>query len=393
MKKIAYIIVTLLCSVSAFGQSTMESVLESIEANNTSLDALRKQAEAQKIGSHTGIYLPNPEVEFNYLWGSSAEVGDRKDLNIMQSFDFPTAYYYKSKIADGRASQAELQYAVERKSLLLQARKVCIDMVYRNALKTELDKRLQHAQQIANAYQSKYDKGEANVLEYNKAQLNLLNARKESESNAIECEALISELARLNGGKPVSLTDSAFESYLLPTEFEQWYAEAEANNPALQHLSQGIEISQRQVQLNRAMNLPKFSAGYRSERILGTTLQGVGMGVSIPLWAGKNTVKHAKAQTAALQSAQTDARTQFYNSLKIQYDKTKSLQRLAADYRKTLQTVNSGDLLQTALNKGQLSLIEYIMEQTLYYDAVNRTLEAERDMQQAAAELRQWQQM
>jgi outer membrane protein TolC len=225
MKKIAYIIVALLCSASVFGQSTIESVLESIEANNTSLDALRKQAEAKKIGSRTGIYLTNPEVEFNYLWGNTAEAGDRKDLNIMQSFDFPTAYYYKSKIADGRASQAELQYAVERKSLLLQARNVCIDLVYRNALGAELDQRLQHAQQIADAYQTKYDKGEANVLEYNKARLNLLNARKESESNAIEREVLLSELVRLNGGKPVTLTDVAFEPYLLPTDFEQWYAE------------------------------------------------------------------------------------------------------------------------------------------------------------------------
>jgi outer membrane protein TolC len=368
----------------------MGKVLGEIEANNTTLVALKQQIEVQKTGSRTGIYLPNPEVEFNYLWGSPSDLGDRKDLNIMQSFDFPTAYYYKRQIADGKASQADLQYAAQRKSILLQARGICINLVYRNALKSELDSRLAHAQSIARAYQAKYDKGEANILEQNKAQLNLLNAQKEVENNDIEHTALLAELARMNGGKAISLTDAAYQTYPLASDFDQWYATAEINNPALQHLSQEIEISHRQEQLNKAMSLPKFSAGYRSERVLGTTFQGIGAGISIPLWENKNTVKHAKAQTLALQNTQTDAKMQFYNSLKTQYTKAQGLQRMAADYRRVLQTVNSSDLLQKALDKGQISFIEYVMEQALYYDAVNRVLEVERDQQHAVAELRQW---
>ena len=54
--------------------------------------------------------------------------------------------------------------------------------------------------QIANAYKSKFDIGEANILDYNKARINLLNITKEVESNEIERNALLSELARLNGG-------------------------------------------------------------------------------------------------------------------------------------------------------------------------------------------------
>jgi len=390
MKKTIYFIVTLLWTTSALAQRSVEFVLKSIEASNTTLVALKQQVEVEKTGSRTGIYLTNPEVEFNYLWGSPGEIGDRKDLNIMQSFDFPTAYHYKRLIADGKAMQAELQYAVQRKSLMQQARKVCIDLVYRNALKSELDRRLQHAQNIARAYKSKYDKGEANILEHNKAQLNMLNAQKVSESNNIEREALLSELTRLNGGKVILLSDTTYDAYLLPTEFEQWYIQAETNNPALQHLSQEIELSRKKVKLSKALSLPKFSAGYRSERVLGTTFQGIGAGISIPLWENKNTVKYAKAQTLALQITEFDAKLQFYNTMKIQFSKVKNLQSMVADYRKVLQSINSSDLLQKALVKGQISLIEYLMELTLYYDAVNRTLESERDMQYAVSELTQW---
>ncbi|MDR1330803.1 MAG: TolC family protein, partial [Tannerella sp.] len=365
--------VALICTTGISAQTGgIQSVLEQIEANSPELAALKKQAEAVKAGSRTGIYLPDPAVEFNFLWGTPASMGNRTDLNVMQSFDFPTAYYYKRKIAAGKATQADLQYAVERKALLLQARRTCIELVYRNALQAELDRRLLHAGRIADACRAKFDKGETDILEQNRAQLNLLNVRKEAGQNAIERETLSAELARLNGGNAVVLDDAAFDAVLLPADFEEWYARAESANPALQQLSQEIEISRRQVQLDKARWLPGFSAGYRSERIAGTTLQGIGVGISIPLWEKRHTVKAAKAQTAALQSSETAARAQFYSTLEIQFAKAQSLRRLTDDYKQSLRAVSSVELLQTALDKGQISLIEYIMEQTVYYEAAGR---------------------
>jgi outer membrane protein TolC len=389
MKKIITLTAAVICTISIQAQN-IQSVLQQIEANNTTLATLKKQAEATKAVSRTGLTPANPEVEFNYLWGSPTTMGNRKDVNIMQTFDFPTVYYYKRKIADGKATQADLQYAVERKLLLLQARKTCIDLVYRNMLKAELDKRFQNAEKIADACQTKFDKGEVGILELNKAKLNLLNSQKEAENNEIERESLLAELARLNGGKTITFSDTVFETIILPSEFENWYSQAEANNPAFQSISQEIEISKRQIQLSKAQGLPKFSAGYMSERVAGTTLQGIGAGISIPLWENRNAVKAAKAQTAAMQSAEKDAKTQFYNTLKIRFATARSLQRLTNDYRQSLQNVNSADLLQTALDKGQISLIEYIMEQTIYYEAIGKMLETERNLQQAFAELMQY---
>lgn len=390
MKKIFINILLAAIAFPAMAQSGFETVLQTIEANNTTLQALKQQAEAQKLGNKTGIYLPNPEVEVNYLWGSPADMGNRTDVNVSQSFDFPTAYRYKSLIAKGRNTQADLEYAQQRKALLLQASMVCCDLVYRNALHEELQKRLQHAQQTAAAYQTKFERGDANILERNKANLNLLNAQKAFETNETERAARQAELVRMNGGKPLSFDEKTYAPYLIPENFEQWYATAKQNNPELQFMEQDVELSKQQEKLSRAMSLPKLSAGYMSERIAGTTLQGISVGVSIPLWENKNTVKHAKAQTTALQSVASDALLQFNNTLKIQYDKAVRLQKTASNYRTTLQSANNEELLKKALEQGQLSLIEYLMELSVYYAAVDNALEAERDCQYAIAELQQW---
>lgn len=365
--------------MQALKAQQFQKILEQIETNNTTLAAFKKQTEVIKAESRIGLMPVNPEVEFNCFWGNPVTIGNRTDLNVTQIFDFPTVYYYRNKIAEGKSMQADLQYAVMRKSLLLQASKTCIDLVYRNALKAELDKRLQNAKSIADAYQTKFEKGDIGILEVNKAKLNLLNFRKEAEINEIERYTLTDELIILNGGNDIILNDSSFDATLLFSTFEDCYSLAESQNLALQMLIQEIEINQRQVQLSKSQWLPKFSIGYRSERNLGTTLQGIGVGISIPLWENAGTVKSARAKSVALQFTAADAKIQFYNTLKSQFNKIKSLQQSIEEHYKILYSVSSNDLLQTALEKGQISLIEYMMEQSIYYETMDKILMAEKE--------------
>ncbi len=75
------IIIAIICivslNISLFAQNNIDSVLSEIERNNTTLSALKEKAEANKLGNKTGIYMQNPEVEFNYLWGNDV-VGNRQ---------------------------------------------------------------------------------------------------------------------------------------------------------------------------------------------------------------------------------------------------------------------------------------------------------------------------
>ena len=193
----------------------------------------------------------------------------------------------------------------------------------------------------------------------------------------------------MNGG--LDITEfNRYSDFTFPLNFIEWFAIVKANNPSLRVAEQEVALSRKQEQLTRALNLPKITAGYASERVSGTTFQGVSVGVSIPLWEGKNTVKHQKAQTVALQMQHEDSELQFRNTLKNQYDKAKKLSLLLKEYEDALSVTSSQDLLKMALDKGQLSLINYLLELSVYYETVDKYLETERDYQLAVAELQQW---
>ncbi len=369
---------------------TISDILNQIEQNNTVLAALRQSGEAEKINNKTGIYLANPEVEYHYLWGNNSSVGNRTDFSATQSFDFPTAYHHKQKVSDGKNMQVDIQYQIECKKTLLGAKQVCIELIYSNIYSLELEKRLQHAREIAKAYQSKFDKGEANILDLNKAKFNLLNAEKEINTIRTESDLLKAELIRLNGGNVIDFSLMSYETEILPSDFEQWYSSIKDNNLSIRYLQQEVDLSKKTEKLQRSMNLPKFFAGYMSEKLIDEHHQGVTVGVSIPLWENKNTVKQIKAQTLAYQTAESDAGFRFYNKTKALYQKAIKLRQIASDYGKSMESVNSSELLKKALDAGELSLISYIQELGIYYDAINNLLQTERDYQLAVAEMKQW---
>lgn len=371
-------------------QSSIEDILAEVEKNNTTLSALRLSADAEKTGNLTGLYPQNPEIGFEYLWGSPSVIGNRTGLTFIQSFDFPSTYRYQNQISQIRNEQVELEYLKQQKELTLQTRLLLYELIYLNAMELEQTHRLSHAKRIASSYKTKFDIGDVSILEFNKAQIYLLNIRKELELTEIDKDASSSELARLNGGKPIIFTTSKYQTPSIPNNFEEWYVEAEQNNPILNWLKQEIELSRKQQKLSSAKALPKINAGYMSEKVIGQKYQGITVGLSIPLWENKNEVKYARANSIAIEGIEADNKIQFYNQLKILHSKAVSMQINASDYRTTLMEYDNSALLQIALEKGEINLINYILELTIYYESIDNVLELEREMNKTVAELKRF---
>ena len=391
MKKLIITLSLISASLVATPQDGYAPILQQIEANNTTLAALRQQTEADKLANRTGLTPSNPEVEFNYLWGSPSIIGNRTDISFRQTFDFPSAYTHRTKIATLQNANADLAYKAERLTILLSARQTCIELAYYNALLNEYTVRLQNAERIAEAYKTKLDNGETTILEYNKALLNLTTVQAEVAQMEIEMRHAMSQLRQLNGRKdivfsvadpPLSLLERG-----LPADFEAWYLTAESKNPVLLYVRTQIEIGQQHEKLNHAMGLPKLLAGYMSEKVVGEHYQGVTVGMSIPLWENKNRIKQAKAQTLASQAMFEDSKVQFYNRLQALYFKAAALLQNAQRLRLSIGENNNEPLLKQALDAGEISLLTYLLEVEYYYNAINKVLEAERDYELTASEL------
>lgn len=368
-------------------KTTVQTAITDIERNNITLKALRKACDAEKIGNATGNYLEDPEVEFSYSWGSPADIGTRQDISVTQSFDIPTILGKKRKVAEMKNEMAEWQYRADRMNILLEARLLLIDMVYYNKMLLELAKRKTSAQAIMDAQKLRLDKGDGNILEYNKARMMFSTVEVETEQMETERNAVHSQLVRLNGGSDVTVDLYEFEPISLPLDFSEWFERKAETIPALAYMASSTAMSKKELSVAKAMRFPAVSIGYVRENTLGQYYHGVSVGMSIPLWNRKNTVRQAKVAAEAAQYRQDNAVSQYRGQLEVLYNRTSGLRKTVEEYRLMLRETSSEALLAKALDAGEISVIEYSVQMGAYYELADKALAAERECQKAFAEL------
>ena len=381
----------LLGTLTTRAQNSIDQVLKSIETNNKSLQANTKMTDAQKLEAQTGKFLANPSVEWEQMWGNRNNPGSEYTLTVKQSLDFPTTYSNKNKLANLKANTIGFQSAAYRQQLLLNAKQTCIEIIYLRKQKSLLDERLANAETMFALYKKRFESGDANQLELNKIQLELLNAQNQSRLNKAALTAAEEQLRNFNGGNPITFDATDYPAGEELINFDQLQAAFMEADPNLKSLTGDQEIANREVKLSRSLTLPKFDVGYKRNAAKDhVASNGFMVGVSIPLFENKNTVKKAKAQAEFATASLEDNRLNLKTNLQQLYQQAEALQISRADYAKVLEQQRNIELLNKALNAGQLSVIDYFTELTTIYDSHQSYLDVEKEYHSILAQLYQY---
>lgn len=379
-------------SVPGFAQENAGTVLSQIEKNNTALQALRKRTEADQYGYKAERALEAPEVGFDYLWSSPADIGTRKDISVTQSIDVAALAGARGKLANSRTELSDIQYNIERQKILLEAKQLYIRIVYCNAVNAELSSRIARSEQIEAAYRDMQARGETDMIEVNKVHLAYLSQKNALARNMVERESLLSELQGLNGGEPVEVNASVISTdEVLPADFGAWYAEASQQIPELAYMKKNVDVNAAEARTAKMANYPSLTAGYMAELVKGSNFRGLTLGLSIPIWSVRSKVRQANASCEAAKLEERDAMTKTYNSFKALYDRAKGLQEISAELSSSLAvSTEAMALTEHKLKAGDISLIDNIMELSLYYSLADEVLATSCDYALALAELYAW---
>lgn len=394
MKK--YILLSLLLGYSvglissqSIRTNNMEEVFQSVLQNNKELKAGNSLAEARKLEAKAENNLPDPEVSYVHQWGNKEGMGFTGEFEASQSFNFPTLYSQRSKLIKSKNSSTEAQQAILRQNILLQVENACIDLIYFNQLRSLLQERLYNAELLSAFYSSLLQKGSTNIIETNKIELEMLNARNEMRQNDIAIENKLEELKALNGGIGIEYTDTIYPSTnALPEDFESIRLEALNASPEIVLLKSNQESAVRQIKVSRQQWLPDITLGYRMNPSSGgERYNGVLVGVSIPLFANRNKTKQAKAERFYADTqleSQSDIETARLRQLWV---KAGQIQTSIDEYSSVMKQQNSIALLNKAIQAGQISMIEYFANASTFYQSMQNYLQLQNEYRKTIAEL------
>jgi len=372
--------------VAAFAQNNVDRVLGDIAKNNKSIISSNQYVRSQALVFRSGITPLNPKVEYDHLPGRPEEAGIQRDFILTQAFDFPTAYGKKVKVSNEQIAKSQLEADVERQQILLEAKHYCLELIYRNKMNAELTSRYKQSSRVHASYKKMFENGQANVLDMNKASLQLLSLKTDLLKNETEREQLLHKLTALNGGNEVILTDTVYAVAALPA-FEEVDRMAANTDPSIKLFKKGRDLAQRQLEAMQSLTLPKIEAGYHAQSILGQQYRGAHFGITVPLWENRNKVKAEKANLVYSELKINEHQTGHRARIKQLYEQHESLNGILEEYEGLKVNKTTTGFLLKALERGEISSIQYFLELSYFYAAYDKYLLTELESQKALASL------
>ena len=365
----------------------IDEVLRRIEANNKELQANAQLITSQKLENKSENNLPDPTLSYAHLWGSEDKSETIGELVVSQSFDFPTLYATRGKVNRFKTGALDAQSAAFRQQLLLQAKELCFDIIMLQHQQVILDERMKQAEELSAYYKKRLETGDANVLETNKINLELLNVRTEASLNETALRNKMQELNTLNGNIPVVFEESRYPLTPFPSDYQILKSEVLSADRTLMALGNESLVARKQIAVNKSQWLPKLELGYRRNTETGTPFNGVVVGFSFPLFENRNKVKIAKAQALNIDLQKENATLQVESELSQLYREAKALHNSMEEYKKTFRSQQDLALLKQALTGGQISMIEYFVEVSVIYQSHQNYLQLENQYQKAMARI------
>ena len=391
MKRIIIYSFALLTFIGVQAQNSIDEVLQSIVVNNKELRASQEMVKAQILEAKTDNNLPDPTVSYVHQWRADDKADKLGELVVSQGFDFPTLYASRNKLNRMKANAYDGQASIIRQDILLQAKELCLDIIMLRQEQAILKERLYNANELATMYKQRLAAGDANIIETNKINLELLNVKTEVRLNETSLRNKMQELMTLNGNNAITFDGDNYPQYSLPLDFEVLKSEVIAGDPNLQAMMNQNNVLCQQVSVEKQGWIPKLEVGYRLNTQVGATYNGVIAGISIPIFQNRNKTKIAKAQLLNNNLLQDNIALNIESTLMQNYNEAQSLYSSMSEYQQTFQAQQDLSLLKQALTGGQISMIEYFVEVSVIYQSKLNYLQLENQYQKLMAQIYKYQ--
>ena len=360
------LLLTVACgSLRAQSMESIDSVLAAVERNNLELRALQQNNEASRLEIQAQNNLQQDlSVSYSPFFTRGYDGVASSELVVSMGFDFPSQYISRGKSGKLQNEALDMQYALQRRDILLQAQLLCLDLVRLNQEKELL----------------------ANIIEVNKVKMERMNVRTLAAQNEAARQNTLQTLRAMNGNIPVELLTAQYPAAAEVVNYDEFYAEVMATDAGILSAEASVEAAAQEIKVNRQNWLPKLEVGYRRNTSMNEAANGFLVGASLPLFSSRNKTKIAEARHTTAQSELESARLQAETQLQSRYNELQQIHSAVRTYDVPLMH-GTLEALKSAVLAGQMSVIDYYVEADNVYGNISTYLTLENQYRRLLAEL------
>lgn len=377
MNKKIYISIVFLLSIVNVYAITVDEILNTIANNNLSLQASNEECKSMIYNIKSYNNLSDPEVGFEYHSGSNIE-GNKYGISVTQNIDWPGLYISRAKANKFRMSAAEAKLISDRLNILHEAKQLCMQIINLNRKVENQTLVYNNISQLYEEYEKGFQYGEISILDINKLKVELLNTKRELDQLIAQRNADIEKLYGLNGKTVIDGVSllTVYPNQSLESK-ETYLGQVVTLDPEVQCIEYNKEATRKDVSSAKMGWLPNLSVGYRYTNELGSKFNGVAVGVSVPIFSNRNKVNATKSELLTSEYNQQSIIALKESQIKAYFEHIVTLQSQINSYKKVLDDNNNQLMLKKALDGGQITLLNYLLELRYFLEAKQTLLDLE----------------
>ncbi|MBI1928152.1 TolC family protein [Candidatus Poribacteria bacterium] len=369
-------------------QITLEGAIQAALTENLELKATRERTKVAQARLDGIARLSNPEVETEALPGEGGET----NIGLTKSFQLGGQRGHRKRMAQTNIEKVNAEIANAERLLTKEVKEAFYELL-RIQEKIQLAKTIvQLNEQILDIATLKFEAGEIRLTEVNLAKIELQTAIREQTELENEREQAQVELNGLMGApleKPVVATgELKYQPLQLNLNVLKTYALA--NRSDLKTLQLEAQVTQSELALAKAENVPELGLSLTTRREVNETLFGGRLSVPLPFF-DRNRVEigTAKAQQQVNRAEIGAQERQIIREVVGAYLAVNAAQKVLAFYEGgILDLLNENqDLIRTAYELGEAELLEVIFTQHQFIETRFAYLDALAAYTKAVAEL------
>ena len=367
--------------LTSFGAFAQNDVVNQILSNNIELKSAQKTFEADAQSVRAENNMADPEVEMSYTFDKP---DNGFELSVTEGIEWPGVYAARRNMAKHQISAFEYIYKAKLLEVKENAQLILADITDVNKRINQMNFIIDKERELYKFYSSKEAEGELTIIEMNSLRLDLFDAEAQLKDLLIRKNVLLEDLKAMNGGVTMEI-DNAFSSYdqsvLKP--LQAYIDSYKANSPEYQAAVQQRYADKQAVKVASMSAFPNFAVGYKFSKEGSASNHGLIVGLSVPLFSSRHKRKAAQRLHEASEFALANQELVDVAKIGAQYSSLLSLQDMIHEFRPIADNDDIYRSLDKALNAGQLSMRDYLIEMRQLQAAKMRLYDMEYNYQTA----------
>lgn len=368
--KFTITLLSLLFTIGNLHADIVEKTLEIVEANNIELKLAREQGVTilLEARSESGI-LKNTEVEYSPFFKKGFGMIE-SELIIKQNFETPWATIARNSNLQAQKNTQKAAYDAVRQQVLLQAKTLCLEVIGLNKRLHIVERRNAIADSMHNKIHRELEMNNATTMDHSSLHIEVIAVKRDMLETKLARQKALASLRTLAGGREIIIEDTEFPAVPEICTFE--YIE----DARIVASDAAVTQTKKEVKNSILMSITDMYLGFRRETALGESLNGMMVGMTIPLF---NNQKRRKIASSRLAKAELTARQ---TRLELEQEAF-SLQSELEQAEETIKATDSKfiyqqlDLMRKAVNEHAISMTEYYLMCNNLYEMLEQLIATE----------------